>query len=96
MARRGRRDAPDQLDVLARRGLVERNAQRPFIGEAEVRAGRFRARNDVGGGSAGRDGQRVEEFARGHGETEPAPDPSRRIAVSRCTRRAIPRRPSGP
>jgi hypothetical protein len=62
---------PDRLDVFSRRRLVERDAERARIDDAEIGTVAFAARDDVGGGSAGRDGQRVEEFARGHGETEP-------------------------
>ena len=59
--------APDRLDVVARRRLVERQAERVRIDPTEIHSLRDAALGDSRGGITGRDDDGVEEMRRRHG-----------------------------
>ena len=62
---------PDMLDVLARRRLVQCDAERRLVDAAEIEAMRDAVVDDALRAGAGRHGDRVEVNARRHGEAEP-------------------------
>ena len=67
----GVEDLPDTLDVLPRRRLVQRDAERRLVDAAEVEAMRDAVVDDALRSGAGRHGDRVEVIPRRHGEAEP-------------------------
>ena len=68
-------DAPDAHDVVARRRLVERDAERRVIDAAEVDSRGHAARENRVGARAGRDRDRVEERGGRHVEARSARAP---------------------
>ena len=91
--------APERDDVVARRRLVEGDAEHrvaPLGEAAQVHAGSDGAARQRRGRRAGVEGERVEGAVAAHGDAERGASPRRGSRCTQATRSAIRFRPAGP